>query len=81
MKFVVIVTPKKGVLDPQGRAIKSVAEPYLGVEIKDIRVGKYFEVEIDCQNAREYVEKLASGVLSNGVIEDYEVREIEGRDS
>ncbi len=72
MKYVVIVKPKKGILDPQGKAIKGVAERYLNEKIKDIRVGKYFEIELE-KDDDGLIEKLAKNILSNEVIEDYEV--------
>ncbi len=71
MKYTVIVTPKKAILDPQGKAIKNVAQNYLGKTIESIRVGKYFEIETD--EPLETVEKLAKNILSNEVIEDYRV--------
>lgn len=73
MKYIVIVKPKKAILDPQGNAIKKVSENYLSKSIKSIRVGKYFEIETD--EPKEVVEKLADKILSNKVIEDYEVIE------
>ncbi len=73
MKYIVIVKPKKAILDPQGKAIKKVAENYLGKSINSIRVGKYFEIETD--EPKEIVEELAKKILSNDVIEDYEVVE------
>jgi len=72
VKYVIIVKPKKTILDPQGKAIKKVAERYLQKEIKDIRVGKYFEVEIDHEDDK-LINRLAKNVLSNEVIEDFEV--------
>ncbi len=72
MKYVIIVKPKKTILDPQGKAIKKVAERYLQNEIKNIRVGKYFEVEVD-KESDELIDRLARNVLSNDVIEDFEV--------
>ncbi len=71
MKYIVIVTPKKAILDPQGNAIKKVAENYLGRHIESIRVGKYFEIET--QEPVDVVEKLAKNILSNEVIEDYRI--------
>ncbi len=72
MKYIVIVKPKKTILDPQGKAIKKVAERYLQREIGEIRVGKYFEIELDREDD-ELIERLASKVLSNDIIEDFEV--------
>ncbi len=72
MKYIIIVKPKKTILDPQGKAIKKVAERYLQKEIGDIRVGKYFEIELEKEDD-ELIERLASKVLSNEIIEDFEV--------
>lgn len=72
MKYVVIVKPKKGILDPQGKAIKKVSENYTGKKIEDIRVGKYFEITLH-EPDDELIETVAKNILSNEVIEDYEV--------
>ncbi len=72
MKYVIVVKPKKTILDPQGKAIKRVAERYLQKGIKDIRVGKYFEVELEHEDD-ELINRLAKNVLSNDVVEDFEV--------
>ncbi len=72
MKYVVIVKPKRTILDPQGKAIKKVTERFIQKEIKEIRVGKYFEIELDKEDD-SLVERIASKILSNEVIEDYEV--------
>jgi len=77
MKAKVYVTLKPSVLDPQGKAIKHSVEllGYRGVS--DIRQGKYFEIAIapsaTAEEARASVEKIASDVLANPVIEDYRV--------
>ncbi len=72
-KYVVIVMPKKGILDPQGKAIGDVAKRYFNEEIGEIRVGKYFEIMSD--KPKEVIEKLAKNILSNEVIEEYKVIE------
>lgn len=77
MKAKVYVTLKPSVLDPQGKAIHHSVE-LLGFEsIKDVRQGKYFEVqladEITEPEARELASKIAKDVLANPVIEDYKV--------
>lgn len=77
MKAKVYVTLKPGVLDPQGKAIHHSAELMGYQSIADIRQGKYFEIAIDPsatdEQARDSVQKLASDVLANPVIEDYRV--------
>ena len=77
MKAKVYVTLKQGVLDPQGKAIHHSAELMGYKALADVRQGKYFEIAIDPSasenEARESVEKIASDVLANPVIEDYRV--------
>lgn len=77
MKAKVYVTLKPSVLDPQGKAIHHSVE-LLGFEsVRDIRQGKYFEVQIADEmsetEARELASKIAKDVLANPVIEDYKV--------
>jgi phosphoribosylformylglycinamidine synthase len=77
MKAKVYVTLKQGVLDPQGKAIHHSVE-LLGFEnIKDIRQGKFFEVELaenlSESEADEVAKRIAKDVLANPVIEDYKV--------
>ena len=77
MKAKVYVTLKPGVLDPQGKAIHHAAEMQGHAEIRDVRQGKYFEMElaedISEVEARTTAEKFAKDVLANPVIEDYRV--------
>lgn len=73
----VFVTLKKGVLDPQGTAIHHAATTIGYHGFADVRQGKYFEISLDSNveegAARAEVEKFAHDVLSNPVIEDYQV--------
>jgi phosphoribosylformylglycinamidine synthase subunit PurS len=76
----VFVTLKRSVFDPQGKTIHDalVSLGYTGV--KDVRQGKFFEVELaglPAAAAREMVEEIARKVLSNPVIESFRV-EVEG---
>jgi len=81
MKAKVYVTLKKGVLDPQGKAIHHSAELIGFSQLADIRQGKYFEISfnngIGEAEARETAEKIGRDVLANPGIEDFSV-EIEG---
>lgn len=74
MKASIIITPKKAVLDPQGKAVQGALE-HLGYPgVKDVRVGKYLEVELDgldADAARQQLESACHRFLSNPVIEDY----------
>ena len=74
MKARIVVTPKKTVLDPQGKAV-ATAIKHLGMEcVNDARVGKYIELDIEGKNVeltREKLETICKDLLSNPVIEDY----------
>ena len=77
MKAKVYVNLKKGVLDPQGKAIQHSVELLGYSGITDVRQGKYFEIALDSglseTAAHESVSRMAREVLSNPVIEDYRV--------
>ena len=78
MKALVHVALKKTVLDPQGQTIcRSLASMgYAGV--KDVRQGKFFEIELengaDPERARREIEQMAREVLTNPVIEEFTCR-------
>jgi phosphoribosylformylglycinamidine synthase PurS subunit len=74
MKAFVHVALKKTVLDPQGQTIcRSLGSMgYRG--IRDVRQGKYFELEVDDSVTAEEIEKVAREVLTNPVIEEFSCR-------
>ena len=71
----VLIRPKEGILDPQGKAVER-ALPALGFEgIEHVRVGRVVELEIDePSRLGELCEKL----LANPLIEDYEIEQLDG---
>ena len=72
----VIVMPKAAVLDPQGNAVRD-AMRHLGMpEVRSVRIGKYMEIEIEGQDGEleSRLHQLCRDLLSNPVIEDYEVQ-------
>jgi phosphoribosylformylglycinamidine synthase subunit PurS len=75
-RFAVNVTPKPGILDPQGRAVEG-SLGHLGIEgVSAVRVGRRVELTVDAPDeaaARAVVERLASELLSNPLIEAYTV--------
>lgn len=74
MKAKIIITPKKAVLDPQGKAVQSALEHMGYAGIAAVHVGKYLEVELqDCDRdqARRQLDEACHRFLSNPVIEDY----------
>ncbi|WP_448587592.1 phosphoribosylformylglycinamidine synthase subunit PurS [Thermocrinis sp.] len=69
MKVKVLITPKEGLLDPEGRAVKEVLEDN-GYKVREVRVGKVIEMDVeDPSQVREMVEKF----LYNPLIEEYMV--------
>jgi phosphoribosylformylglycinamidine synthase PurS subunit len=75
MKARVVVTPKAAVLDPQGAAVKEAMQ-HLGMpEVKSVRIGKYLEIEMngDSADMETRLHKLCRDLLSNPVIEDYQL--------
>jgi phosphoribosylformylglycinamidine synthase len=76
-RVVVDVMPKPEILDPQGKAVHG-ALPRLGFEgVREVRQGKRFELQLDGEITEErlgQVHEMAATLLSNPVIEDFEVR-------
>jgi len=74
MKAKIIITPKKAVLDPQGKTVQS-ALAHMGYSgVGSVHVGKYLEIELtagDMESARKQVDEACHKILSNPVIEDY----------
>jgi phosphoribosylformylglycinamidine synthase subunit PurS len=75
-RFAVNVTPKAGILDPQGRAVES-SLGHLGIEgVSAVRVGRRIELTATAEDpaaARAVVERLGRELLSNPLIETFEV--------
>ena len=73
MKAKIVITPKKAVLDPQGKAVQNALE-HMGYKgIQAVHVGKYLEVEIngEKETVRKQIDEACHKLLSNPVIEDY----------
>jgi phosphoribosylformylglycinamidine synthase len=83
-RFAVNVTPKPGILDPQGRAVEG-SLGHLGIMgVSEVRVGRRVELTVDAADeraARQVVERLASELLSNPLIEAYTVEALGGASS
>ena len=78
MKVSAIVTLKKDVLDPQGKVVHQALNGMGFNNIKEVRQGKYFEIEIDEKDkkkAEEKAEDMCKKLLANLVIEDYKIIE------
>jgi len=78
-RYAVNVTPKPGILDPQGRAVEGSLD-HLGIEgVRDVRVGRRVELTVDAADetaARAVVERLAAELLSNPLIEAFAIESL-----
>ena len=73
MKAKIIITPKKAVLDPQGKTVQNALSHMGYGGIGAVHMGKYLEIELtgDKEAARRELNEACHKILSNPVIEDY----------
>ncbi len=74
MKAKIIITPKKAVLDPQGKTVQTALAHMGYAGVGAVHVGKYLEIELadgDKETARKQIDDACHKILSNPVIEDY----------
>ena len=79
MKFSVTVTLKKDVLDPQGKVVQNTLVNMGMSNLKSIRQGKHFEIEVDeddYSSAKKKIDEMCKKLLVNLIIEDYKINKI-----
>ena len=79
MKFSVTVTLKKEVLDPQGKVVQNTLINMGMSDLKNIRQGKHFEIEVNEKDqalAEKKVNDMCKKLLVNLIIEDYKIHKI-----
>ena len=79
LKFSVTVTLKKDVLDPQGKVVQNTLVSMGMNNLKSIRQGKHFEIEVDENNetvAQKKIDEMCKKLLVNLIIEDYKINKI-----
>jgi phosphoribosylformylglycinamidine synthase len=73
MKAHVTITLKPGLLDAQGKTVKSALE-HLGFKgVKNVRMGKYVEIELNGGASKQEVDRMCRKLLANPVIEQYRI--------
>jgi phosphoribosylformylglycinamidine synthase PurS subunit len=80
VRATVLVRPKPGILDPEGKAVESSLR-HLGFTIEGARVGRLVDLEVEASNAAEAraeVERMCAELLANPLIESYEIELTEG---
>ena len=79
LKFAVTVILKKDVLDPQGKVVQQTLTNMGMHTLKNLRQGKYFEIEIEENNeekAKKKIDEMCNKLLVNLIIEDYKINKI-----
>jgi len=77
----IYITLKKGILDPQGKAVNNALHSIGYSQVKDVRVGKYIELAVegsDIKNIEQSVNEMCIKILTNPIIEDYTFDIMEG---
>jgi len=75
------VVPRRGLLDPQGKAVADALHALGFAEVADARVGRHVVLDVraaDADAARRRAAEMCERLLANPLIEDYEVVELEG---
>ena len=79
MKVSVTVTLKKDVLDPQGKVVQQTLRNMGMITLKNLRQGKYFEVDVNEDNeetAKNKVDEMCKKLLVNLIIEDFTISKL-----
>ena len=74
MRVKIFISFKEGVLDPQGKAVERSLHSLGYEEVRDVRMGKYLEIELEASSraaADARVREMCDKLLANPVIEDY----------
>ena len=81
MQVKVFVTPRKGILDPQGRAVEHSLQSLGFAGVSGVKIGRYITLEVTAassDDARAQVKKMCEQLLANPLIEDFTF-EVEAR--
>ena len=81
MRAKIYITLKPGLLDAQGKTIKGALESLGFKGVKEVRVGKYLEIELNharASTAKKDVERMCKKLLANPVIETYRIEVAQG---
>jgi phosphoribosylformylglycinamidine synthase PurS subunit len=75
-RIAVHITPRKGLLDPQGNAVRDALHTLGFSAVKDAHIGRYILIETDAYDAiaaEEAVTEMCQKLLANPVTEDFEI--------
>ncbi len=74
MRIKIFVTPRQGILDPQGRAVQTALANLGFSGVRDVHLGRYIILALDASSqaaAEEMARKMCEQLLANPAIEDY----------
>ncbi|HEY9426214.1 MAG TPA: phosphoribosylformylglycinamidine synthase subunit PurS [Gemmatimonadaceae bacterium] len=74
------ISPRQGILDPQGKAVAEALHSLEFVEVRDVRVGRFVVMQVDAADrasASKRVREMCDRLLANPVVEDYEIASVE----
>jgi phosphoribosylformylglycinamidine synthase len=77
MKVRVFVSLKPGVLDPQGRAVQHALEGLGFSGVRDVRVGRMIELDVEDGTGDAALKNMCEKLLANMVIENYRIEKLE----
>lgn len=75
-RIAVHIVPRKGVLDPQGKAVADALHALGFGDVRDVRVGRHLIIDADAPEpaaAEQTVREMCDRLLANPVTEDYEI--------
>jgi phosphoribosylformylglycinamidine synthase len=75
-KVSVHITPRRGILDPQGKAVEGALHSLGFAGVRDVHVGRHIIIENEAANAddaKSAVKSMCERLLANPVTEDYEI--------
>ena len=80
-RIAVHITPRRGILDPQGKTVADALHTLGFADVRDVHIGRHIIVELDAGDrakAERSTRDMCERLLANPVTEDYEIASIEG---
>ena len=74
------ISPRQGILDPQGKAVAEALHSLEFTEVRDVRVGRFLVMQVDASDsaaASQRVREMCDKLLANPVVEDYQIASVE----
>ena len=74
------ISPRQGILDPQGKAVADALHSLEFAEVRDVRIGRFVIMQVDARDsaaASQRVREMCEKLLANPVIEDFDIASVE----